>query len=390
MKVETILCMNTGDGESSYANNSLVQELATRRVLPILRYAIKGIANQDILFKDECFKIADMGCSSGKNTLLVVSSIIDIVYEMYTKNNREAPAFQVCLNDLYGNDFNHLFKLMPDFYAKIRKGKKENFGPCFVSAVPGSFYTRLFPEQSLHIVYSSYSVQWLSQVPQGLGENKLNLYITKTSPPKVIQAYQQQFHWDFTTFLKMRSKEIVPGGKMVLAFPARSINDPTSDDCCSLWELLAQSLLDMAKKGLVQQSDIMSFNMPFYYPCEGEVRKLIKNQGSFSLDKLNVFQVNWDPYDTDYTSIKDSSESSYIHGKNAARIIRAVAEPFLKSHFGSSMIKELFEKYEEHLAKHLVNKKTRHFTIAISMTKKVNNIDIVGLCDLECDMASAD
>nr|XP_043637565.1 benzoate carboxyl methyltransferase-like [Erigeron canadensis] len=371
MKVETILCMNTGDGESSYANNSLVQELAIRRVLPILRHAIKGIANQDILFKDECFKIADMGCSSGKNTLLVVSSIIDIVYDMYTENERKAPQFQVCLNDLYGNDFNNLFNMLPDFYTKLTKGKKENFGPCFVSAVPGSFYTRLFPDQSLHIVYSSYSVQWLSQVPQGIGNNNaLNFYIAKASPPKVIHAYQGQFQSDFTKFLQLRSKEIVPGGQMVLTFPARSISDPTSEDGCIHWGLLAQSLHDMAKEGLVQELDIIAFNMPFYLPCEDEVRNHIKNEGSFSLDNLNVFQVNWDPYDTDYTSMKDSSESSYIHAINAARVIRAIAEPLLTSHFGSSIIEALFEKYGQHLAKHLVNKKTRHFGIVISLTKK--------------------
>lgn len=64
----------------------------------------------------------------------------------------------------------------------------------------------------------------------------------------MLQAYGKQFHTDFTKFLKMRSEEIVRGGRMVLTFLGRSIVDPTSDDCCSVWEQLARSLFDMFKE----------------------------------------------------------------------------------------------------------------------------------------------
>lgn len=80
------------------------------------------------------------------------------------KKNRKEPQFQVYLNDLFGNDFNNLFKLLPDFYANLTKEGGENFGRCFISAVPGSFYVRLFPDESMHLVHSSTSVQRLAQV----------------------------------------------------------------------------------------------------------------------------------------------------------------------------------------------------------------------------------
>ncbi|KAK2990047.1 hypothetical protein RJ640_015438 [Escallonia rubra] len=65
---------------------------------------------------------------------------------------------------LYTNDFNNIFKLLPEFYDMQRKKRGEEFGPWFVSGVPGSFYGRLFPSNSLDFVYSSYSLHWLSQV----------------------------------------------------------------------------------------------------------------------------------------------------------------------------------------------------------------------------------
>ncbi|KAK1420116.1 hypothetical protein QVD17_21454 [Tagetes erecta] len=369
MKVVNMIHMNTGKGEYSYAANSLLQEIAIHKSLPVLKHTIKGITNHELFF-GKCFKMADMGCSSSKNTLLVASNVMDIVIEACKENDLKPPQFQIFLNDLFGNDFNTLFKWLPDFYAKLKQEKGETFVPCFVSAVPGSFYSRLFPDQSLHLVHSSYSVHWLSQVPQGLEGNALNIYMAKTSHPNVFQAYEKQFKTDFISFLQMRSEEIVCGGRMVLALVGRSVADPTSDDGCRLWELLAQSLVDMVKEGRVQQSDVKSFNVPIYYPCEDEVRYAIQNEGSFCLQSLNVFRLNWDPLDTDYKNRNDSDEHSQIHGENTAKMVRAFAEPLLTSHFEKSIMDEVFNKYSKHVAQHLANKKTRFFNFIISLAKK--------------------
>lgn len=370
MELVKILHMNSGVVESSYANNSFMQELGILKALPVLKQTIKGIANNDVVFNQH-FKIADLGCSSGKNTLLVASIVIDILIEACEKNNRKPPQIQVCLNDLYGNDFNNLFKMLPDFYEMLKKQKGEEYvSPCFVSAVPGSFYDRLFLDQSLHLVYASYSVHWLSQVPRGLENNTSNIYMAKTSPPNVFQAYAKQFNTDFTNFLQLRSEELVCNGRMVLTVVGRSIVDPISDDGCRHLELLAQSLLDMVKEGQVQESDINSFNIPIYYPCEDEIRNIVQYEGSFSLDSLNVFEVNWDPNDSDYTNFNDLNEPSLTHGKNAAKVVRAYTEPLLTSHFGNSIIDSVFKRYEMHVAEHLANKKTRYFNLVISLTKK--------------------
>lgn len=64
----------------------------------------------------------------------------------------------------------------------------------------------------------------------------------------VFQAYEKQFHTDFTKFLQLRYEEIVHGGHMVLTLPGRSKVDPASDDCWSLWDLLTKSLLELLKE----------------------------------------------------------------------------------------------------------------------------------------------
>lgn len=90
----------------------------------------------------------------------------------------------------------------------------------------------------------------LDQVPIGLvsefGEplNKRNIWITKTSPSSVHEAYMNQFSNDFKTFLEMRSQELVFTGQLVLTFLCK--ND--EDHGHNIFEVLGNTLYDMVSK----------------------------------------------------------------------------------------------------------------------------------------------
>lgn len=110
----------------------------------------------------ESIGIADLGCSSGPNTLMVVTEVINIMDATCRKSGSSLPELRISLNDLPGNDFNDLFRSLPEFYRKVKEEKgSEN---CYVAGVPGSFYGRLFPLKSMHFFHSSSSLHWLSQV----------------------------------------------------------------------------------------------------------------------------------------------------------------------------------------------------------------------------------
>ena len=108
--------------------------------------------------------IADLGCSSGPNTLLVVSEFIKVVEKLCRESNHESPEYKVFLNDLPGNDFNNIFRSLDSFKRRLRGEIETEIDQCYISGVPGSFYGRIFPNQSLHFVHSSYSLMWLSKV----------------------------------------------------------------------------------------------------------------------------------------------------------------------------------------------------------------------------------
>lgn len=111
------------------------------------------------------FGIADLGCSSGPNTLSIVKEIIQAFQSLSSDHLRQSSEFRVYLNDLPTNDFNSIFKALPDFCRELQnEGVNQNPSGFFIGAYPGSFYQRLFPSNCLHFVYSNYSLHWLSRV----------------------------------------------------------------------------------------------------------------------------------------------------------------------------------------------------------------------------------
>ncbi|XXG77322.1 hypothetical protein AAC387_Pa08g1494 [Persea americana] len=372
MDLESVLHMVGGAGETSYANNSSLQKIAISKARPVVEDSILDLYCSSYA---ESLNIADLGCSSGPNTLSVIKEIIDATHEKCRQLGRPMPELRVFLNDLPGNDFNPIFRSLPVFYDRLKEEKGLPSGSCFVAGVPGSFYGRLFPRNFLDFVHSSYSVHWLSQVPKGLqgeiGEalNKGHIYMAESSPPAVFKAYLEQFQRDFSLFLKFRSEEMICGGRMVLTLLGRNSEEPSSGDCCHLWELLAQALRGMVSQGVVQEAKLDSYNSPHYTPSVKELKAVINMEGSFHLDQLQITEVNWD------TNDRDDNEGFIFYkttsGQNVAKYIRAVAESMLTSHFGEEIIDELFERFAENVGEHLAKEKTKHVNFTFSMTKKV-------------------
>ncbi|KAF4375521.1 hypothetical protein F8388_024180 [Cannabis sativa] len=355
MDAEQVLHMNGGVGQTSYANNSSHQRVAISTARETLESTIKQVYGTNKMLP-ECLMMADLGCSSGPNTLTVVSYILDIIEAICQSLKINSPTFQVFLNDLFGNDFNAVFQSLSSFYDKLKNEKGDKFGPCFIAAMPGSFYGRLFPNNSIHIVHSSYSLHWLSKVPSGLvddetGEayNKGNIHISKTSPPLVLKAYLDQFQKDFTNFLRCRSEEIVSGGIMILTIIGNIQSDYSAN-----WEILETVLNEMVKENIIEAKCVDNFNMPSYFPSAKEVKSVIEKEGSFSLQKLNTFETTADAGFTsehDDTTLNFEAEESnnnnnnnYKRGKYVSDYIRAVTEPILVKQFGETIMDELFER----------------------------------------------
>ncbi|KAL4283057.1 hypothetical protein GQ457_16G013640 [Hibiscus cannabinus] len=361
------LHMNKGNGDTSYAKNSTVQRKIISVGKRIMQEAILEMMYSNVV-ELESMGIADLGCSSGPNTLSVISEIMETVEAANRHLGRPLVSeFRVFLNDLYSNDFNDVFMSLPAFYNRLKEGKGIGFGSCFVSGVPGSFYGRLFPTNTLHFVHSSSSLHWLSQALKCV--NKGKLFISKSSPQIVMDAYSMQFRNDFSLFIRSRSQELVPSGRMVLSFLGRKSADPTTQDSCYHWELLAQAIMSLAREGRIEEEKVDSFNAPYYAPCTEEIKEEIQKEGSFTIDRLEGFEIDWDG---GVVTDIHTPQGKQLVGQRVAKTIRAVVESMLESHFGvgPDVMDDLFIRYADIVGTHLSHSRTKYTNLVMLLVRK--------------------
>ncbi|CAK9182649.1 unnamed protein product [Ilex paraguariensis] len=124
----------------------------------------------------------------------------------------------------------------------------------------------------------------------------------------------------------------------------------------------------VAVEGLIQEADINSFNLPFYTPYKDEVKTTIETDGSFIIDRLEAFEPKQDPRNKDDDDDYVFDKSSF--GRSFAKAVRAIVEPMLASHFGHSIMDNLFERFAVCVAEHLAVEKTKSLDIVVALKKR--------------------
>ena len=98
-----------------------------------------------------------------------------------------------------------------------------------------------------------------------------------------------------------------------------------------------------AMQNLIEKAKVESFNLPFYTAREEEVREIIKEEGSFRVEKFESLKTSWNG-----SSSFDDEEGNGSFRDDADRAeyltkgVRAIFEPLLKAHFGEEMVDEIF------------------------------------------------
>ncbi|TVU29664.1 hypothetical protein EJB05_21241, partial [Eragrostis curvula] len=330
--------MNGGEGDTSYARNSTPQRRVQHKLAPLVEAAVADLWSDAANGVPTSIGVADLGCSSGPNTLFLVSVAVDAVRRWCADAGAgRCPEVRVYLNDLPDNDFNTVFRQLPAFQQQRGQLEAAVAGDVFVFGAPGSFVGRLFPAGSLHLVISSLSLHWLSQVPPELttGElvNKGNICAGQTSSPSVNDAYSRQFSRDVTLFLSSRAVEMVAGGWVLIALMGRTANEPPND-----------VLNDMAARGLVDAAKLDSYNIPVYKPRAEEMREIVDAEGSFEVVGMESCETTA----ADFLGPNDDAAPPFkCDPAVLARTTRAVHEPTMARHFGAGIDMDEFVRTAE-------------------------------------------
>ncbi|XP_054810239.1 probable methyltransferase TCM_000336 [Prosopis cineraria] len=364
MDIEKVFHMTGGIGNTSYAKNSSLQKKASDKVKHII---IDTVEELYLATTPTSFGIADLGCSSGPNTLSIIKDIFVAIQGLIKSHKILQPPppaseFRVYLNDLPTNDFNSIFKALPDFHRQLRIDDS-HFPSIFMGAYPGSFYGRLFPNTCLHFVHSSHCLHWLSRVPPGLYDeqgrpvNKGSVYITESSPAMVAEAYYKQFQEDFSLFLRSRSEELVVGGRMVLIFLGRRGPEHVDRGNSFFWEILTRSFANLASKGEVEEEKLDSYDVHFYAASREEIEEQVRKEGSFELERIEMSEIDRN----------EQVQGSY--GSVVANTVRAIQESMISNHFGEAILDALFEEYAALVDEEMVKQDIKPINFVVVLKK---------------------
>ncbi|PSR85266.1 Indole-3-acetate O-methyltransferase [Actinidia chinensis var. chinensis] len=344
--LERLLSMKGGKGEASYANNCQAQARHARSMVHLLEETLDRVHLNSAAAAGGAFTVADLGCSSGTNTIHNVEAIIKHMAKRFEAADREPPEFSAFFSDLPSNDFNTLFQLLPPLAGdSMEERLAANGHRCyFAAAVPGSFYRRLFPARSIDVFYSAFSLHWLSQVPDTVLDKRSTAYnkgrvFIHGANESTARAYKKQFQIDLAAFLRSRSTEMRRSGTMFLTCLGRTSVDPTDQGGAGLlfgthfqdaWD-------DLVQEGLITSEKRDNFNIPVYAPSLHDFKEVVEADGSFVIHKLEVFKGG-------SPLVVSRNDDATEVGQTMANSCRAVSGVLVDAHIGDRLSEELFSR----------------------------------------------
>jgi len=215
--------------------------------------------------------IADFGTSHGANSIYAMKLIINYLREK-KKDYREP---LIIHNDLPTNDWQTVFQLLikDNSYKAVANGH--------------SFYEQCLPNNSLSIGYSSTSIHWLSKKPCNISTHCVSLFATDDE----LIAFKSQARTDYMNFLENRSRELIPGGILILAIP--SLNN--QGQCGN--QNVKNLLYKCAQEICLTSEELFNYTIPSHIRSYDEcIDENIFNQYSFQLIKAKLCNASKNLY----------------------------------------------------------------------------------------------
>lgn len=315
-------------GDGYYDAHSQVQSSVIHALVPLIQSCVNDIP-APVQGKDFC--IVDFGCSEGKNSIAIVAASIDAVRAI-----RPSEHFFVVHEDLPANNFNRLISQLysssSDRLATIYGATPEC--PVFVYASGNSFYSRVVPDNFIHLGISSSSVHWTSARPH----IKSNIFHAGAISEEQ-NEYAKIANKDWRLFLESRCRELIVGGKLVVTMAARLVaaneaidgSNPRKGESYSaqsIVQLLYDVLQQMVQDHLIETKALEQFSLPIYCRSREEILSPIQDVFEQQL-RVDYFNIAWVQCPLHAKFKEDGDAVAYASGLTG--ILRAFSEPVLIS-----------------------------------------------------------
>ena len=169
--------------------------------------AMHAIAGMDIS-RQPTFAIADFGAADGGTSL-------DLMRRIVAGVRARAPGHPVSITytDLPHNDFSVLFRRLHGLLGASGQSAVASLDRLYTFASGTSFHRQIFPDGTLSLGFSATAMHWLSSRPGVIADHVHAVGATDAEA----SPYREQAAADWVSILGARARELVPGGKLILA-----------------------------------------------------------------------------------------------------------------------------------------------------------------------------
>jgi hypothetical protein len=267
--------------------------------------------------------VLDLGSSEGRNAIHLMGAIVAGL------RRRTDQPLQTIFSDLASNDFNQLFANLEE----ARRGDLSAAG-VYPGAVGGSFYGPLLPPGTVHIATCFNAIQWLDQLPAVALHDSVGYRRPHPSrpglavSPAATAAFARQAERDLVRFLECRARELVPGGKLLLAAPGDTDRARVGD---GLLDVLNDACLDLVAAGRWEREQYERLTMPVYCRTVAELLAPLERddspvRGAFTVERAKALEVPT-PF---YVEFRRGGEVAAYAGAYTG-FLRAISEPVVRA-----------------------------------------------------------
>ncbi|MCW5871320.1 MAG: hypothetical protein KIS61_28960, partial [Candidatus Eremiobacteraeota bacterium] len=288
-------------GDGFYDQHSQVQEQFILSSQDLIEEAARAIP----LPENGPIGLADLGCSEGKNSLMLMRKLTQLVRQ------RSQQPLMITHNDLPANNWNGFFRNLTPYGPNI-----------WAQANATSFFQPVVPPGTLHIACCYSTVHWLSQLPPVPNPNGVLFALMEPQSRKVLV---DQAARDWEAFLQARAEELVPGGRLIIVSGGNQDGDVAG---LKMYRLLDQILQELGHPPFV---------MPIYYRDEQEIRQPLERCG-FQVEQCRIQRLT-----TPFAEQLERDGDRQKYAKDTTGFLRAWMEPLLPD-------PRIYEILEERLA----------------------------------------
>jgi hypothetical protein len=328
----------------------------------------RAVASLPLPAPAEPVTVVDLGSSEGRNAIRLMGAIVKGL------RRRTGQPVQTIYSDLASNNFNQLF-------ANLEEARRAGLvaAGVYPGAVGGSFYGPLLSPGTVHLATCFNAIQWLDQLPAVRLPDSFG-YRRPPHPPRpgvalpkeATAAFTRQAERDLVRFLECRARELVPGGKLLLASPGDTDQARVGD---GLFDVLNDACLDLVVAGQLEREQYERLTMPVYCRTVAELLAPLEREdspvrGAFAVDRAGALEVPT-PFLVEFR--RGGDVAAYAGAYTG--FLRAFTEPVVQAALNQSeqealTVESLYERVRARLVAEPERYLFRYILVAALLTRR--------------------